>query len=246
MSTPFLDQFDRILDTQAREVARQVEAGGGASGIAEGSGLGPVGVVAALARVALYPAGTAELDGPAAPPLVHAEPARPRLAEAVADEALLADLFPHAGRPARLALAAGLLQVLDAWEASHTAAQAADDLGETATAAAWHMIAHRREPDAGNARYWARRVDPRAAFGELTMLAKMNKLGASSPEDSEADRRAIGRLFDGSGAWNPAAMIDLCGQVRRGTPASRFALGLQRLEMLVLLGRSVAAVDGGD
>ena len=58
----------------------------------------------------------------------------------------------------RLALAAGLLQIHDFWDASHEAAQEADDLGERDFSAYWHGIAHRREPDAGNASYWFRRV----------------------------------------------------------------------------------------
>ena len=244
MNTPFFEQFDALDDARAPEVARRIEAGEGAAAITEVMDLSPVGMVAALARVALWPAGLAEMDGPAAPALVRSEPTRPRLAEAVADEAFLAALFPHAGRPARLALAAGLLQALDAWEASHTAAQVADDLGESATAAAWHMIAHRREPDMGNAHYWARRVAPLVESDGPIQLAKMAGMGLARLEATAAERRAAGRLVDGSGAWNPAAMIDLCGLVRPGSPAARFARGLQRVEMFVLLDRSVAEVAG--
>ena len=66
--------------------------------------------------------------------------------------------FPGTPHRPRLALAAGLLQIHDFWDASHDAAQRADDQGEREFSAYWHGIAHRREPDAGNAAYWFRRV----------------------------------------------------------------------------------------
>src|SRR4051812_41566343 len=77
----------------------------------------PAEVVAAIARAGL---GTG-----LGPPLVRGEAIRPRLAP-IASEASLARLFPDAPRPSRLALSAGLLQVLDVWDPSHTAAQEAD------------------------------------------------------------------------------------------------------------------------
>ncbi len=232
MSTSFLDQFVKISSDESAAVARRLEAGESARSVGESLGLDPVAVVAAIAQVGLGPEGS---DGPS---LIQAAPSRPRLAERVADESTIANLFPRAGRPARLALGAGLSQVLDAWEASHTAAQAADDLGESVTSAAWHMVAHRREPDADNARYWARRV-PSVAFAPLTTLA----LRLLPEPDADPDRAS--RLLAGHPlVWNPATMIDFCGRVAPGSAQETLARRLQRLEMLVLLDGSITALDG--
>ena len=81
-------------------------------------------------------------------------------------------VFPGAPHRSRLCLAAGLLQVHDFWDASHDAAQKADDLGERACSAYWHGIAHRREPDAGNAAYWFRRVGKHPIFKPLAVEAR--------------------------------------------------------------------------
>jgi hypothetical protein len=184
-------------------------------------------MVASIAR-----AGLVDESSPG-PALIQRSPAHPRLAKAVAEPALAA-LWPHAARPVRLALAAGLLQILDAWDASHTAAQEADDLGERSTAAYWHLIAHRREPDPGNALYWARRV------GRHPIHAGLGEETASILESDLARRLLPG------GVWSPSAMIDLTTQARAGTPAETLARRLQRLEMVALLEASVEAVTASE
>ena len=88
-------------------------------------------LIAALAAEAL---GDESSLGPA---LVQAKPRRPRLARALSEPAV-ASMFPSVPHPLRLAMAAGLLQVHDFWEASHDAAQQADDRGERGTSAYWH------------------------------------------------------------------------------------------------------------
>ena len=220
MNSNFLDQFHRQDDSRTNEAIRRLEAAESAWAVADSLGLDPTGLVAGVARVGLG------LNGSLGLPLIQSAPVRAKLAEAVGRASFLSELFPKASRPARLALQAGLLQTLDAWEASHHAAQEADDLGETATAAAWHMIAHRREPDPGNARYWARRVKP-DAFAPLAPLAA--SLLAELDQPRPVDR-----------SWNLATMIDLCDQVLPGSDGERLARRLQRLEMIVLLGQSLA------
>ncbi len=201
------------------EALSRLEAGDSAVAI---FGPNPLDLAVAVAFAALGDEGS---EGPA---LVQRPPARPRLVAALSEDAL-ADVAPRAGRPARLAFAAGLHQVLDSWESSHEAAQEADDLGERRFSAYWHGVAHRREPDAGNASYWFRRVGRHALFSAL----------------AEAAEALVGR--DGAGpigpnGWDPLAMIDLCTRARRGSDQERMARRLQRLEMAMLLDATATAL----
>ncbi len=211
-----------------RDVIDPLEKGAGLSAVARSLGLEPLDLVAALACAALGS------DGAGAPPLVQSTPRHPRLFNALAEEAWV-DLFPRGSRPARLALAAGLLQVHDFWEASHEAAQQADDLGERSVSAYWHGIAHRREPDAGNASYWFRRVGRHPAFVPLAEAAR-------TALDASGDRSAAARLLP-DGAWSPFAFIDLCSRARPGSTVANLARELQRLEMINLLGDTVASLS---
>ncbi|MBX6316423.1 MAG: hypothetical protein IRY99_26450, partial [Isosphaeraceae bacterium] len=185
--------------------------------------LGAADLIAALAALALGP------EGAEGPTLVQGRPSRPDLAETLAERSL-ARVLPRAPRTARLALAAGLLQMHDFWDASHAAAQEADDLGERAASAYWHGIAHRREPDAGNASYWFRRVGRHPVFEPLAEAARplLHEHG---------DPALTGRLLRG-GTWDPFAFIDFCMMARNGSPAETLARRLQRREMLLLLDHS--------
>jgi hypothetical protein len=167
------------------------------------------------------------------PGLTQGRPPRPWLAPALGVEAC-AEAFPEATRPARLALAAGLLQIHDFWIASHEAAQQADDLGERGFSAYWHGIAHRREPDAGNAAYWFRRVGRHAVFGRLAEDAR--------PLLEAHGDAALTRSLLPADAWNPMAFIDLCTSARAGSDRAFLALKLQRLEMLALLEATAQAL----
>ena len=168
-------------------------------------------------------------------PLVRKRPEHPGLI-AAASETALAGLLPGAPRPVRLALAAGLLQILDAWDASHEAAQEGDDRGEHRFSPYWHGIAHRREPDPGNASYWFRRVGRHEMFAGL----------ADDARDlfrDEDDRRIAARVV-GSGAWDASAMIELASRARPGSREEAVARRLQRLEMARLLDATAEAAAG--
>jgi len=201
-------------------VIGRLEAGEPPARVAGALGLGPGAVLAAVIADAL---GEGDALGP---PLTRVAPRRPRLAPALSEPAL-AELYPHAARPARLALAAGLLQIHDFWAASHEAAQEAGDLGEPGVSAYWHAIAHRREPDPGNAAYWFRRVGRHDAFGPLAAAARGLAAGDATP---------AGGLFTRD-AWDPFAFIELCTHAE-GEHAA-LARRLQRLEMLLLLEASL-------
>lgn len=192
--------------TPVAEVVDRLEAGDSWDAILAATGLEPGDLVASVAADAL---GDVDSLGP---PLIQARPRRPGLAAALAEPALPG----KGGRQARLALAAGLLQVQDHWHASHTAAQTADDLGERASSAYWHGIGHRREPDPGNAAYWARRVGRHPIHAPLADLARPIR----------------------PGTWDPSAMIDLCTRARPGSADEALARRLQRLEMILLLNLS--------
>jgi hypothetical protein len=174
-------------------------------------------LVAAIAFDALEP------DGP---PLVQGKPRRPKLLPALGEQGI-PSLYPQASRSSRLALAAGLLQIHDFWDASHEAAQQADDLGERAVSAYWHGIAHRREPDAGNASYWFRRVGPHPLFPVLAEQAR------PLLDPSLADRLLPG------GRWDPYAFLTFANPRQTDAATISLARALQRLEMRFLLEASI-------
>jgi hypothetical protein len=215
-------------DATTSALLDRLQAGEGAEQVRQALGLGPADYLKALGRASLGPDDPADWPG-----LVQGAPRRPWLARAL-EEKSWAGVFPGSSRQARLAVSAGLLQVHDFWDASHDAAQRADDLGERESSAYWHAIAHRREPDPGNAAYWFRRVG-RSPF--LTTLAS----NARSILEAQGGRSPAPTLVT-SDAWNPFAFIDLCTTARPGSDQAALALQLQRLEMILLLEASVRAL----
>lgn len=88
------------------------------------------------------------------------------------------------------ACVAGILLARDRFHDSHTVSQALD----TPEGSYWHGILHRREPDAGNAKYWMRQVGSHPVH--VPLAAAVRDLGAS-------------RLLD-RGAWNACRFIEAC------------------------------------
>ena len=170
-------------------VVSALESGEAAESLAPSAGIAPVDVLAALALAAL---GDAESLGPAArSSSSRPGPGWPGRCPSRRSPASSRD----ASRTAVLAVSAGLLQVHDFWDASHAAAQEADDLGESRFSAYWHGIGHRREPDAGNAAYWFRRVGRHPLFPALAEAAGRSWTTMATP-------RLAARLL-GQGGWNP-------------------------------------------
>jgi hypothetical protein len=160
--------------------------------------------------------------------LVQDTPRFPRRLHAL-EASAWKSLAPGASLPELQSLSAGLLLIHDHWDASHTAAQQADDMGEHRFAPYWHGIAHRREPDAGNASYWFCRVGKHPLFETLARAA------AELPT-IQALPRWSARLLGSSGHdWNPSAHIDLATTARPGSPEAQLAIELQRLELALLL-----------
>jgi len=222
---PRLRSSDRTID----EIVAACDVKNSATEPGELFPVTPGDLVAGLAALALSD------DQAPGPSLTQTRPRHPRLDQIIAEPAL-ARWFPGAPRSAVLALSSGLLQIHDFWDLSHEAAQQADDMGERCSSAYWHGIAHRREPDAGNASYWFRRVGRHSIFDPLAHTAQQ---WLDAHDDSSLSRRLISK-----GSWNPFAMIDLCTQAQAGTEQEILARRLQQAEMWLLLEASFAAVTG--
>jgi hypothetical protein len=211
------------------DVIRLIERSKSLRAAADQFGLAPAATIAVLAFAALGDGDGGDAIGP---PLVHAAP-RSGLVGVISEPSLAA-LFPSTSHPSRLALTAGLFQVFDSWEASHTAAQEAEDQGERNVSAYWHGIAHRREPDPGNAAYWFRRVGRHPVYESLAEAARP-VIDAAPAGGGDVAARLLPR-----GDWDPFAFIEFCGAAR--TPdAITLARRLQRLEMALLLQASIPA-----
>ena len=128
----------------------------------------------------------------------------------------------------------GLLLLWDFLDDSHEISQTMEGKGSPRTADYWHGIMHRREPDAGNASYWFRRVGAHPAFDQLgtQLSAWMSELKASP----EMLQLAESRLLK-SKSFDPFAMIELSTAALRnpGSVADQTLRMVQYLEMLNLL-----------
>jgi len=217
----------RSCGVKVSEIVRCLEGADSPVNLIKAGGVTSADIVAALAHAAL---GGEEAEGPT---LAQSKPRSPALLRSLSEPSWVA-VFPGAPHRSRLCLAAGLLQIHDFWDASHDAAQRADDQGERDHSAYWHGIAHRREPDSGNAAYWFRRVGKHPNFQPLAEAARPLL-------DEHGDLQLTGRLISG-GVWNAMAMIDLCTQAQAGSAPEALARRLQRLEMWLLLEATYAAL----
>lgn len=133
---------------------------------------------------------------------------------------------------------AGLLLLNDFLDDSHEISQTMEGKGNPKTGDYWHGIMHRREPDAGNASYWFRRVGHHPAMDELaaTLIRWMTELGCSDEQIGLAKQTVIK-----GGKWDPFAMVQLSTSALRspGSIADQTCRIVQFLEMLNLLSFTV-------
>jgi hypothetical protein len=128
-----------------------------------------------------------------------------------------AELFPEVREPE--APLAGLWLYFSCFEEAH---RLIDD-PKTREGEFWHAILHRREPDAGNAAYWFRRVGQHPVFPKLAAATK--EILKSYP-DAEF----------GAGNWDPFAFVNFCERARQqpGSAQEQAALEIQRAEWQLL------------
>lgn len=134
----------------------------------------------------------------------------------------------------RKCITSGILLLWDFLDESHEISQTMEGRGSPRTADYWHGIMHRREPDAGNAAYWFRRVGSHPAFESLAanLIGSMQEIGASEDECKLATQKLIS-----NGSLAPFSLIELSTQALRkqGQVEDSVFRRVQYLEILNLL-----------
>jgi hypothetical protein len=203
-----------------------LQAGQSLPELSKKSGIRPQDAAAALAVIGL------EANNGQGPPLQTGRPTDPRWKPFLAPSTW-SILLPGAHETDLLNLSAGLLQIHDFWDDSHTAAQKADDLGERRLSALWHAICHRREPDPGNAGYWYARVGKNPISQSLVECVL-----ASRPEFGSTEKNLADRLIS-HGEFNDRAMVTACTSARNGTGEERLLRSIQKIEMALVFARTL-------
>jgi hypothetical protein len=136
----------------------------------------------------------------------------------------------------RTALLAGLWQVNDFLDESHSQSQSIEGEGRDRNGDYWHGIMHRREPDWWNSKYWFRRVGQHPCFDELGALAEQALNECSSAVATKWQDRC-----GTPGTWDATAFVDLCEKAATGQDRAlaQAARRIQWAEMLLLLRNSL-------
>ncbi len=143
----------------------------------------------------------------------------------------VADLVEQDKKSAKTPLIQSALYLcFDCFEEAHNIAQ--DHEGPIGN---WlHAILHRREPDAGNSKYWYARVHAPAKVYE----GIGNKALADLKENPASELESLVKKMEKSKTWEPEAFVDLCDRFRQedsDSPAYRTLAKIQEIEWLGLV-----------
>ncbi len=143
----------------------------------------------------------------------------------------LVDLFPEGfvDEEAALGCLAGLLLLRDDFARGHAVCQDLDGVD----AAYWHGIAHRREPDAGNAKYWMRRVGRHPIHEALAR--EVLAAGTGRAAGAGGILAADAALATAAGRWDAGRFVDACCAPRMAAEVRAALESWQWLEGLLLL-----------
>lgn len=118
---------------------------------------------------------------------------------------------------------AGLVMGAGDWDEAHRLVQELD----TPEAQYWHAIAHRREPDTSNAKYWFRRVGNHPVMDKLVPVL-------TGPDGSH---NTVVELLTKNGIWDPITFVDVCMACHEGSRRELLPilLDIQQKEFTLLL-----------
>jgi hypothetical protein len=132
--------------------------------------------------------------------------------------------------PKTLLIQSALYICFDCFEEAHNIAQ--DHEGPAGN---WlHAILHRREPDAGNSKYWYAKVKAPAKVYEGIGKKALAYLGESPLPELEP----LAKKMEKSKTWEPEAFVDLADKIRqkeKASPAYRTLAKIQEIEWLGLV-----------
>lgn len=154
-------------------------------------------------------------------------PGRPHKAMAGPLAGLDQAVFGGAGAAGSAELSAGCLAGLWLWNGFLAESHAVSQAIHSAEGNWWHGIMHRREPDAGNAKYWFRQIGDHRLAGPLAARVRQTFAGSEVP--AEADwLQTLDR-------WDAHRFVDLCEQARgRGDRLEQFAREVAAIEWFSL------------
>jgi hypothetical protein len=118
----------------------------------------------------------------------------------------------EAANPKTILLQSAFYVCFDCFKEAHNIAQDHEGLIGN-----WlHAILHRREPDAGNSKYWYDRVKLPGKVSQGIAEESLKLLKSLSLQELEPLQRKMSK----SGAWEPEIFVDLCDQFRPKDPSS--------------------------